>query len=501
MSSEPVEDIVIVGGGTAGWMTAASLSNLYGDQVQITLVESSDIGTIGVGEATNATIRRFYGQLGMTDFDVLKATQGTCKLGIRFDDWHQKGHSYFHPFGVYGQEVRRVPFHHFWLKMRELGDERPIDDYCLGTALAQAGKFTLPSPNPPSSLSVFDWALHFDATLFGRLMRDYAEKKGVKRVDAKISGVNLKPDNGFIESVSLEQGGQVHGDLFIDCSGFKGLLIEGALKTGYEDWSEWLLTDRAVAVQSELEGEPNPFTISTAHKAGWQWNIPLQHRQGNGHVFSSEYISDDEATRVLTDHIDGELIGDPRVIRFVPGRRKRAWNKNCIAVGLSSGFLEPLESTSIALVETAIEKIRMLFPDKGMDQGCIDEFNDMTRLEYERVRDFIILHYHATARDDSPMWNYCRNMSVPETLSHKMRLFRERGHLVKYRWEIFQPASWIALYTGNNILPKRYDPRVNTFDERYVRDSLAQMRQSLSTAVAPLPSHGEFIRKTCDYRS
>ncbi|MDQ2077161.1 tryptophan halogenase family protein [Marinimicrobium sp. ABcell2] len=501
MSNNPVESVVIVGGGTAGWMVAASLSNLFGKRLKITLVESSEIGTVGVGEATNATIRRFYGRLGMTDFDVLRATQGTCKLGIRFDNWHQKGHSYFHPFGVYGQEVRQVQFHHFWLKMREMGDQTPLDDYCLGTTLAMHDKFTTPSPNPPSSLSVFDWALHFDATLFGHLMRDFAIDKGVRRVDAKVSNVNLNPDNGFIDSVTLEgHDAPLAGDLFIDCSGFKALLIEGALKTGYEDWSQWLPTDSAVAVQSESVGEPHPYTVSTAHEAGWQWNIPLQHRQGNGHVYCSEYISDDEATEVLMRNIDGPLSSDPKMFRFVPGRRKKAWNKNCISVGLASGFLEPLESTAIALVETAIEKIRLLFPDKSMPQGCIDEFNDMTRLEYERVRDFIILHYHATARTDAPLWNHCRTMEIPEPLAHKMKLFKQRGHLVKYRWEIFQPASWLALYSGNNIYPEMYDPRVDTFDMNYVRKSLAEMKKSLQSAMEPLPSHGEFIRKNCYYR-
>ncbi len=496
MSDNRVKNVVIVGGGTAGWMVAASLSHFYRN-IKFILVESSEIGTVGVGEATNATIRRFYGALGMSDAEVMRATGATCKLGIQFKNWYKKNHAFIHPFGLFGQDVHGVGFYHYWLKMRQLGDMTDIGDYSLGVTLAKNGKFTPPSPNPPSTLSVFDWALHFDASLFGKYMRQFAEKNGVKRIDGRVELVNLNDVNGFIDSVTLDNGDILAGELFIDCSGFRALLIEGALKTGYEGWSEWLVCDRAVAVQSKLAGNPMPYTLSTAHEAGWQWKIPLQHRQGNGHVYCSRYISDDEAVHTLTENIDGELVGEPKAYKFIPGRRKKAWNKNCIAVGLAAGFLEPLESTSITLVETAIEKIRLLFPDKSMGQGCIDEFNEMTRLEYERVRDFVILHYHATRRDDTPLWKYCRNMSVPETLEHKMKLFRERGHLVKYRWEIFQPASWVALYLGNNMLPKAYDPFVDNIDVDYLRSSFAAMKKSVQEAVAAVPTHTEFIKRNC----
>ncbi|WP_438862323.1 tryptophan halogenase family protein [Neptunicella sp.] len=492
-----VEHVVIVGGGTAGWMTAAGLINYYKKNVNFTLIESSEIGTVGVGESTIATIRRFYATLGMQDTDVMRATQATCKLGIEFQHWYQQGASFIHPFGLFGQDVANVPFHHYWLKMQLQGAASDMGDYSLGVNMARAGKFTQPPDNPQNMLSVFDWALQFDASLFAKLMRDFAEHHGVRRIDAKVEQVNLKADNGFIESVKLDNGEVVSGDLFIDCSGFNGLLIEQALHSGYEDWSQWLVCDRAVTVQSELVGPPTPYTIAMAHQAGWQWKIPLQHRQGNGHVYSSQYISDDEAKAVLLNNIEGKLLNEPRQFKFIPGRRKQAWRKNCIAVGLAAGFLEPLESTSIALVETAIEKIRLLFPDKSMNQSVIDEFNEMTRLEYERVRDFIILHYHGTSRTDSPMWNYCRTMPIPDTLAHKMALFKQRGHLVKYRWEIFQPASWVALYTGMHILPQSYDPIVDNFDPEYLRTSLDAMKKSINQAVAATPSHADFIAQHC----
>lgn len=489
-----VEQVVIVGGGTAGWMTAASLSKHY-QHVKITLVESSDIGTVGVGEATIPSIRRFYHALGMQDLEVLKATQGTCKLGIEFKNWHTQGESFLHPFGLYGQSVQGVPFHHYWLKMKQLGFASDFADYSLGCTLAMNDKFTTPSTKPPSTLSIFDWALHFDASLFAKHMRAYAEKNGVTRIDGKISKVELRPDNGFIDSVVLESGEAIGGDLFIDCSGFRGLLIEQALHTGYEDWSHWLLCDRAVAVQSELVSKAKPRTISTAHQAGWQWTIPLQHRQGNGHVYASDYISDDEAANVLTSNIDGPLITDLNLFKFTPGRRNKAWVKNCVAMGLAAGFLEPLESTSIAMIETAIERLRMLFPDKSMNQACIDEFNDMSKLEWERVRDFIILHYHANGRNDSDFWKQVRTIPIPETLQHKINMFKARGHLVKYRWEIFQPTSWLALYDGNKIYPESYDPMVDNLPTDYVHKSFNEMRAAVQNAVAQTPTHDEFLRQ------
>lgn len=504
MSARPqrFEHLVIVGGGTAGWMTAASMAEyLKGSTTRVTLIESSDIGTVGVGEATIPGIRRFYANLGMTDEEVMRETRATCKLAIQFVDWHKKGSSFFHPFGLFGQDVKNTHFLHYWLRIKSLGDASDLSDYSLGIALAKHHRFTTPSPSPPSALSVFDWALHFDAALFAQLMRSYAEKNGVNRIDARISQVKLREPDGFIESLVFENGKTITGDLFVDCSGFRGLLIEEALHTGYEDWSQWMPCDRAVAVASEAAGDAPPYTRAQAHAAGWQWRIPLQHRQGNGHVYSSRHISDDEAVAVLKKHVNEPLIGEPRSFAFVPGRRKKAWNKNCIAIGLSAGFIEPLESTSIALIETGIEKLRLLFPDKNIQQVCADEFNSMTQLEYERVRDFIILHYKATGRDDSALWRECRNMAIPETLEHKIQLFIARGHFLKYRWEIFQPASWLALYSGFGIFPQTYDPAADNLNIDYLQGSLTKMRESVYNAAMAAPSHGDFIRENFTHKS
>ncbi|MCG8370393.1 MAG: tryptophan 7-halogenase [Proteobacteria bacterium] len=478
-------------------MTAASLARHFRNSgLRITLVESSAIGTIGVGEATIPSIRRFYRDLGIADEDVMKATQATCKLAIRFDGWRRPGAGFYHPFGLFGHDVRGIGFHHFWLKMNALGLGADLPQYSLGVQLADAGRFTMPAPNPASPLSIFDWALHFDAGLFARLMKDVALANGVEAVDGLIEEVGLRGEDGFIESVKLADARILEGDLFIDCSGFRGLLIEGALETGYEDWSDWLFCDRAVALQTGHDDDganPPPYTRSIAHAAGWQWKIPLRHRQGNGYVFSSGHVSDDDALQTLFQNVSGPARTDPAFIPFRPGRRKLAWHRNCIALGLAAGFLEPLESTSIALIETGIEKIKLLFPDKSFDRGSIDEFNEMTALEYERVRDFIILHYKLNGRAGEPFWDACRELEVPDSLARKMALFRNRGHLVKYRWEIFQAPSWIAIYHGLGYLPLRYDPAVDSYEVDYLERVFAEMEASVRDAVESVPAHGGFL--------
>lgn len=496
MEITKVNNIVIVGGGTAGWMTAASLSKHFAKtDIKITLVESSQIGTVGVGEATIPTLRRFYAELGMDDMAVMKATQATCKLGIQFQDWYKPGHTFIHPFGLYGQKANGIDFHHYWMHLRSLGDTSKLAEYSLGLNLARQNKFIEPSVNPPSELSVFDWALHFDAALFGKLMREYAEANAVAHIDAKIDEVNTSADG--IESLTLDDKRSLTADLFIDCSGFKGLLIEQALHTGYHDWSEWLVCDSAVAVQSERSGPVASYTLSRAHKAGWQWRIPLQHRAGNGLVYCSRYLSDDEATATLKANVNDELLHEPRRFRFTAGRRKLAWNKNCIAIGLAAGFLEPLESTSIALVETAIEKIRRVFSRPWFSAQAVDEFNDLTAQEYERVRDFIMLHYKLNQRDDSELWRYCRQMPLPPKLAEKVTAFRERGEFIRYPIEIFGPPSWLAIYDGFNYLPQQYDVRVKKLDPAYLQKALTDMRQSVADAVASAPSQDEFIAECC----
>lgn len=498
MVNHQVKSIVIAGGGTAGWMAAAKLSQHFANlPIKIYVVESTAIGTVGVGEATIPTLRRFYQSLGMDDMDVMRQTRATVKLGIEFKDWNRLGTSFIHPFGLFGQEANGIRFHHYWLKLRQLGDATALENYSLGIALARANKFTFPAEKPSSPLSVFDWALHFDASLFAQLMQQYAIGKGVMHKDARIENVNLEYTNGFIKSLSLETGEELAADLFIDCAGFNGLLINGALKTAYIDWSHWLLCDRAMAVQSDLVGEPVARTVSKAHSAGWQWKIPLQHRQGNGHVYASQFTTDEQAEDTLHQHIDGRTLHAPRKFAFIAGRRAKAWNKNCIAIGLAAGFLEPLESTSIALIQTAIEKICGSFPHPTFSQKNIDYFNEVTAIEWERVRDFIILHYKANQRDDSEFWRYCRAMAVPDSLQQKMSAYREQGALLHYPWEIFHPDSWLAIYSGFNLYPARYDKNVDRLDVGYLQKSMAAMRESIAGAVMGLPGHQEFINAHC----
>lgn len=494
--SEIKNKIVIVGGGTAGWMTAAALKFHYKQLVDITLIESSGISTVGVGEATIPTIRNFYLGLGLKDLDVMRATNATCKLGIQFNDWLKPGSSFIHPFGLYGQDSQGIEFHQFWLKLKKKGLADDLGKYSLGVALAENNKFTLPAKNPPSTLSVFDWALHFDASLFAKYMREFSISLGVSHIDSKVTDVNLRED-GFISSVSIESGIDIDGNLFIDCSGFRGLLIEGALHTGYESWQEWLLCDSAQALQSRAEGSPPPYTKVDAKPAGWQWKIPLQHRSGNGHVYSSQFMNDDNARKILLDSLSEQAINDPKLIKFTAGRRKKAWNKNCIAIGLSAGFLEPLESTSIALVQTAIEKIRTLVTNFDFDESVVNEFNETTALEYERVRDFLILHYKASQREDTEFWRYCKNMTVPDSLQHKLELFKASGYIVNYRWEMFHLPSWLAIFSGFDYLPKSYDIRVDAFPEEMLARSFHKMKESIAGAVADSPEHHSFISEFC----
>ncbi|OKY26078.1 tryptophan halogenase family protein [Thalassotalea sp. PP2-459] len=499
---EKVNSIVIVGGGTAGWMTAAALSHHFTNKnVSITLVESSQIGTIGVGEATIPTLRRFYRRLGLSDLDVLKATAATCKLGIEFQDWHKLDGSFIHPFGLYGQGTKEVDFHHYWMRQKQTDNASPLADFSLGVQLAKENKFTLPNTKPESQLEIFDWALHFDAALFAKLMREYSENNGTTLVDGKIVDVITCEESGVIKQVVLENNTTVEGDLFIDCSGFKGLLIDKALKVGYQDWSEWLFCDRAVAVQSESTSAPSARTVSKAHQAGWQWKIPLQHRQGNGHVYASNYIDDQSALDTLLANIDGKLLHDPRSFTFTPGRREKAWHKNCVAIGLSSGFLEPLESTSIALVETAIEKLIPSLDALNYDSDTVEQFNQKTVLEYERVRDFLILHYQSTQRTDSPFWRDCQQMKLPETLQEKVDIYKQTGEIKPYPFEIFGKDSWLAIFDGFEIYPQSYNKKADNMPIEYLNKNLAYMQQRVRQSADNALSHGVFLKKYCHFEA
>ncbi|NQZ22800.1 MAG: tryptophan 7-halogenase [Colwellia sp.] len=496
-----VKDIIIVGGGTSGWMTAATLSQQFKNStVNITLIESSAMGTIGVGEATIPTLRRFYTKLGFSDIEVLKATNATCKLGIKFKGWSGDESSFIHPFGLFGQEVNSVAFHHYFTKLRQSGDTSPFADYSLGVKLAQNNKFVPPKITPKNQLEIFDWALHFDAGLFAQLMRDYSISNGVKLVDCKVEQANLNKITGDIESLQLENGLTLSADLFIDCSGFSALLIEKTLKTGYEDWSQYLVCDTAVAIQSELIGDPVPYTISHAQKAGWQWQIPLQNRMGNGIVFSHEFVSKDEAIDSMLKNIAGKLLNEPRSFSFTPGRRKKSWNKNCIAVGLASGFLEPLESTSIALVETAIEKISSFLAEAEFSQEDADKFNYAMAQEYERVRDFIILHYKLNGRTDSPMWQHCRDLAIPQTLTDKIAAFKSKGDIIRYPWEIFGKDSWLAIFDGLDFKADAYDKSIDKFSIELLSNELKKMRNGIKTNAENTQTHSDFLKQYCGFK-
>ncbi|MEO0696872.1 MAG: tryptophan halogenase family protein [Pseudomonadota bacterium] len=493
-----IKKIVIVGGGSAGWMTAAALSDSLGKECDITLIESEMIGTVGVGEATIPPIRHFNHRLGIDEATFIKETSGSYKLGIQFVDWTRKDHSYFHPFGQHGAEFDFVPFYHFW--MREFLAGRvttSIDDFSMGWAMSKAGRFSHPLPDRRQIQSTFDYAYHFDAILYAAYLRRFAEERGVARIEGKVSDVQLDPENGFIRSVTLEDNRTFEAELFIDCSGFRGLLIEEAMRTGYENWQHWLPCDRAVAVPCAKTGDMLPYTKSTAKAAGWQWRIPLQHRTGNGYVHCSDFISEDEATQTLVNSVDGDLVGDPRTLRFVTGRRRKFWHKNCVAIGLSAGFMEPLESTSLHLIQYGILRLIALFPDSEMSPLLAEEYNEQTVSEYERIRDFLILHYHATERRDTELWKYCSTMDIPDSLTYKIEHFRNYGLLVARDGELFKNPSWVAVYLGQNIVPRRAPAITSSRSHVPVADRFADISRAMDGAVAAMPTHEAFVQEHC----
>jgi tryptophan 7-halogenase len=498
MEDPRIRRVVIVGGGTAGWMAAAAFSRfLDNGYTEITLIESDEIGTVGVGEATIPPITTYNGMLGIDENEFLRASQGTFKLGIEFVNWGAIGQRYFHPFGMHGRDIEGVLFHQLWMRERT---RRPVPDisaYCMSAVAAARGRFARPTGDPRHPISHLAYAFHFDAGLYARFLRAYAERGRVTRVEGKIGDVALRSEDGHVESVQLESGQRIEGDLFIDCSGFRGLLIEQALQTGYDDWTHWLPCDCALAVPTTNVGEPDPFTRSTAHSAGWQWRIPLQHRTGNGHVYASSYMADDEAQRILMANLEGQALAEPRRLSFTTGRRRKCWNRNVIALGLSSGFLEPLESTSIHLIQAGISRLMNLFPDRNFDDAERDEFNRQMESAYDGIRDFIILHYKATARDDSEFWNYCRTMSIPDSLAHKIELFRTKGRVFRHDDELFTVPSWVAVMLGQNIVPERYDPIADALDEEKVAAAIEQVRAAFEQTAAQMPSHAQFIAQNC----
>jgi tryptophan 7-halogenase len=499
-NSAAINKIVIVGGGTAGWMAAAALARFVDDQCSIRLVESEVIGTIGVGEATIPQIHVFNQSLGINENEFVRATQGTFKLGIEFVDWVQSGHRYMHGFGKLGRDVGLLPFYQYWLRHCHSGGAFSFDDFSTCLSAAKANKFGIPSGSSNVARAGFGYAYHFDAALYARFLRTRAEANRVERTEGTVIGSILSPETGFIEAVTLESGETIEGDLFFDCSGFRGLLIEQALNTGYEDWAHFLPCNRALAVPCASTEPLTPFTRSTARAAGWQWRIPLQHRIGNGYVYCSDHISDDEAARTLLTNLDGVPLGDPRPLRFVTGKRRKVWNRNCIALGLAGGFLEPLESTSIHLIQSGIARALRYFPTRQFDNVDRDAFNAETDFEYKSIRDFIILHYHVNQRQDSDFWRRCRDMTLPDSLADKIALFKTNGRIFRHNGELFDVPSWLQVMWGQGLRPQSYHPLADRQTDEEIERLLLETKQSTRDIVANMPRHEDYIAQLCRAR-
>lgn len=483
--------VVIAGGGTAGWIAAAALSHQFHGLIEITLVESEEIGTVGVGESTIPPIRTFHRLIQIDEQHFMRSTAATFKLGISFEGWRTGSDRYIHAFGVTGKSTWACEFHHFWLDSLRRGMKSEIGDYCLEHKAALEHRF---ATSPQSSIN---FAYHLDAAVYAKFLRRFSERFGAKRVEGKIKEVVQNPESGFIEALVLESGRRVEGDFFIDCTGFRGLLIEQTLQTGYEDWNQWLICDSAVAVQTELVGPAVPYTRAIAHEAGWRWRIPLQHRMGNGLVYCSRYMSDEQATEKLLREVEGNAIREPRVIKFRPGRRRQVWNKNVLALGLASGFVEPLESTSIHVIITGVSRLIHLFPFGGVTQSLIDQYNDEARAEMEGIRDFIILHYHATERDDTEFWRECRTMSVPASLERRLALFREHAHAWQGANELFGVASWIQVMLGQGVQPADYHHLPKVMSDQDMVRLLSSLKSAINQQVERMPAHQDFVNRYC----
>ena len=493
-----LKQIVIVGGGAAGWMTAAALSRLLDPkEVSLTLVESDEIGIIGVGEATIPDMLQFNLFLGIAEAELMRATQATFKLGIEFVDWSRPGARYFHPFGFHGVDIDGLDFHQYWLRCRAAGHPHGIGDYCQTELLARRGKFAFPDLRVPGApASYLRYAYHFDATLYARFLRQYAEKRGVRRVEGKVCEVLRAGESGFLTGVRLGDGRLVSGEFFVDCSGFRSLLMGDALQTPWVDWRHWLPCDRALAMACEHDGPPLPYTRSTAKAAGWQWKIPTRERTGNGHIWCSDHMSEDEATSVLLAGVDARPLGSPRLIRFGTGHRQRFWEKNCVAIGLSAGFLEPLESTSLYLIRQGISRLIALFPDATQPAVYRDEYNRWMQKDLEQVRDLLVFHYFANQRDE-PFWRQCRRMSIPETLQRRIALFAEGGRFLRNEGELFPNASWVAVMLGQGVVPRAIDPVVAAVPVPTIESKLSLLRRAMNDFADAQPSHDESLRRHC----
>ncbi|HEY0954737.1 MAG TPA: tryptophan halogenase family protein [Roseateles sp.] len=500
MSDPSLRKIVIVGGGTAGWMAAAPLAQLFARageaRPELVLVESPDIGTIGVGEATLPPIRAYNRALGLDGADFVRRTQGSFKLGIEFRDWGRVGHRFFHGFGDFGPPIEnRSPWQH-WLRLARVVQDMPhYEDWSTSTVMSRRNRFTPPEGDTPSAANAFSFAYHFDAGLYAAYLRDYAVQRGTQRIEGLIVDVELRPEDGFVAAVKLADGRRIEGDLFVDCSGFRALLIGGAMQSPFEDWSALLPCNSALAVPSERVAPLTPYTTSTAKAAGWQWRIPLQHRTGNGHVYCSSFISDDEAASTLLAGLDSKALDTPRQLRFTTGRRRQGWVKNVVAIGLSGGFLEPLESTSIQLIMDGVGRLIQFLPDRRCQPHLAAEFNRLMGQQYESTRDFIALHYKLTERRDSELWRYCAAMPIPDNLAHQIELFRTTGRVAIFDRDSFAEPSWVSLFLGLGLKPEAYDPFVDLVDEAALVQHFARLRQAIAQTVAGMPDHADYISR------
>ena len=492
-----VETVVVVGGGTAGWITAALLIKILGNAIKVKLVESEQIGIVGVGEATIPPILSLNRALGLDENEFLRETRGTMKLGIEFENWKKKGDCYMHTFGYIGKDFPFCSFHHFWIRGAQEGRGDSLWDYSLNYQVAKQNRFAKLDQIKEGKLTGLFYAYHFDASLYAAYLRKFSESLGVERIEGRIVDTKLNPENGFIESVQLEDGTEIAGELFVDCSGFRGLLIEQALNTEYVDWTHWLPCDRAVAVPCESISPIVPYTRSIAHDSGWQWRIPLQHRIGNGLVYCSKFMSEDEAAGLLLNNLDGKALGDPRHLQFRTGRRAKQWNRNCVSIGLSSGFLEPLESTSIHLIQSAAIRLIKFFPHAGINQSEVDEYNRQSIIDFEYIRDFIILHYYLNERDDSQFWRECRRMEIPESLSRRIDLFRDTGKIFREQDELFTEPAWQQVMIGQGLAPNDYHPLVDALSKHQLDEFLDNLKVIIDRAASTLPAHEDYLGKNC----
>ena len=491
MQDQTVKRVVIAGGGTAGWTVASALAAQLGALLEITLVESDEIGTVGVGEATIPTFRSFHALLGIDEREFMRATEASFKLGISFENWDRLGDRYIHPFGEVGKSSWMADFHHLWLMGKARGFAGEVGDYCFEHQAAKEGKFAV------SESSKINYAYHLDAGLYAKFLRAKFGPKGIKRVEGRIARVEQDNESGYVTALVLESGAKVEGDLFVDCTGFRGLLIEQTLEAGYEDWRHWLQTDSALAVQTESTGDVPPYTRAIARSAGWQWRIPLQSRVGNGLVFCSEHQSQEEAQSELLNNLEGQALTDPRLIRYVTGRRKKIWDKNVVAVGLSSGFLEPLESTSIHLIQIGAMRLIQLFPFGGNFEALGARYNAQSRDDFEHVRDFIILHYKLTHRDDTPFWRTCRDMDIPDSLAERIALFQGSGSIYPSSEELFRVASWLFVMVGQGVMPQYHHHMGALLGDQRLRAALDSLKNNIGGAVGNMPKHRDFLKSYC----